>query len=175
MRKAIITMAIVIGWTVVTTAPSIGADGGTVNATVSTPSPCMTLDRTSVDFGILPFVTGYEVSGVQGVDVTNCAGGGIDETLLVSATDAASTTSATVWSLSDGPDPCLEGIDIFRLAAANSGGGGASLRPGIHKEVGSVPAAAPATIDLSLTMPCEASNGQGETFGFDVTFLVAIP
>ena len=174
MRRVIIIAILMVAWTLVTVTPSIGADDGIVSATVSTPSPCMTLDKTAVDFGTLPFVTAYEVSGVQTVAVTNCAGGGLDEALHMTASDAESTTSATVWTLSDGPDTC-SGIDVFRLGVANLGGGGAALSSTAFKDIGMVPAAAPATVDLELTMPCESSNGQGESFAFGIGFLVTIP
>lgn len=176
MKKALRLVVIVTGWTLVTMAPSIGAEGGTVNATVvAAPPPCITLDRTNVDFGTLSFVTAPGISGVQTVAVTNCAGGGFDESLLVSATDATTAIGSPVWSLQPTVDPCTAGIDVFGLGVQNLGGGGTAAESGLFNPVGSVPAAGAASVDLELTMPCQGSNGQGESFGFDVNFLVTIP
>ena len=125
MRRIAILLAAAAVWLLMTTFPSVGADNGTVNATVSTPAPCLTLDQTSVDFGVVPFSDGGTSFALRPVEVTNCAGSGVGENLFVKGTDATSAKSQTVWTLSgQNTAPCLIASFwpkfIWNLSAARS-------------------------------------------------------
>lgn len=174
MRRLAIVGVVAAAWLAVTVLPTLGNDTGTVNATVATPSPCMTLDQSAVDFGTHPFGTDSSIVSWQQVAVQDCSS--LDQSLMISGTDASSTTSGASWALSAQANPCLVGPNVYRMAASHPADSvAASLNHQVYDALGHVPADGSGIIDLGLVMPCEGSDGQGETMTFDINFLVTIP
>lgn len=178
MKRTLALLGVASLWLLATAAPSIGADNGTVNATVSTPAPCMTLDQTGIDFGIAPFSpAGVNNELGAGVVVTNCAGAVVDETLWIDATDANSTSSSALWTLIaplNWSNPICPNLNQFHLQAQTPGLT-YSVGAGAFQALEPIPGAGSLPVDLTVRMPCEGSDGQGETMTFDINFLVTIP
>ncbi len=174
MRRSTFLAVVVALLMPLTAFPTLGADNGTVNATVATAAPCMTLDMTSVDFGVHSFQPALADGFAGGpVVVSDCST--VNQELFVSGTNASSTSSSVVWTLTDSSDPCAAGLDTFRVSAVNALLGNQNILPTLFRSIGPVWAGSPATINLNLWMPCEGSSGQGETMTFDINFLVTIP
>ena len=157
MRRLTMVGIVAAAWLAVTALPTLGEDNGIVNATVATPSPCMTLDVTVADFGTHPFGIDNSIASEEYVKVFDCSGA--EQTVYIQGSDALSIQD-TIWSLQTS-DPCLAGPNTFRLAA--------------HNETSSIAGSSQADIKFSLVMPCQGSDGQGETMAFDISFLVTIP
>ena len=167
-------------------APAFTADSGsvTVNVTAQAPAaPCLTVTPETVDFGTLPFST---PSGApfttKNITLTSCGSAG--ENLLGSATNANGPSGTWVLVnpvLSGGVGPICPTTDTFYMdiftfafldlflsgtpapVLASDGGPPAVLSPGT---------AYPS--QLNLAMPCQGSNGAGESKTFTVTFMAVV-
>jgi hypothetical protein len=107
--------------------------------------------------------------------VTNCAGAGLSETLWVSATNPISGTSTAEWILWSGSvAPCELGLNQFHLNLEGTGFSALVVGPS-PADFGVIPDGVTAGLQLSIAMPCQGSDGQGETMAFNVNFLVTFP
>jgi hypothetical protein len=169
-----LAVALAMATPAVVASPVLGAEDGTVHATVTVGAPCLTLETTSVDFGTISFNT-PETNNFRQTDtlyVTNCSG--TDANFLVRGTDAISATSAATWSLYQGNfGACTLGPNAYRLTHWDLGG---SIWWAFHlttsdqiAKVG-VPAAGQHPYRLDLLMPCSGSDGAGETMSFQAIF-----
>ncbi len=91
----------VCGFVLVTAKPTFGQDGGTVSTTVSVPAPpapCITLDKTSINYGTVDFSPGPNLSGARNgwVDVTSCSTS--SESVLARGTNAVGSGTGA-WTL----------------------------------------------------------------------------
>jgi hypothetical protein len=173
-QRVALAVALAVATPALATSPALGAEDGTVHATVTVGAPCITLDTTSVDFGTLSFNTPETNNFGQTptLSVTNCSGIAVD--LLVRGTDATSATSAASWSLYQGNvGACTLGPNAYRLTHWDLGG---SIWWAFHltnsdqiAKVG-VPAAGQHPYRLDLLMPCTGSDGAGETMSFQAIF-----
>jgi hypothetical protein len=170
-----------------TAAPAFTADSGTVAVSVTAqapPAPCLTVTPGSVDFGTLPFSTDNNASSglSQGhssdISFKNC--GTADQNLLGSTTPAAGPGGSWTPTAYDGtsPHPCPV-VDQFYLALFLPN---PSLyltgTPALVLASGGAPAVYPAgstTLSrLDILMPCQGSNGAGETKTLTATFTAVV-
>jgi hypothetical protein len=155
---------------VATSMPAAAASSGTLNATVSVASPCIQLDQNSIDFGSLGFSSqNAPTNGTKTAALTNC--GGQSEDILARGTDATDGTNALWTLIQGGPNPCdLAGVNKFFLWSdlvgfGNPSGGGLRRDADMLIATG-VGAARQATVEATVTMPCNASDGVGATAHF---------
>jgi type 1 fimbria pilin len=175
-------------------APAFSDGSGAVAVSVTAqapPAPCLTVTPTSVDFGTLPFSTpsARRESDRLLVRTRNC--GTAAENVSAAGTDA--TGPSGVWSLGDfsqdapaSGNPCDARPNLYFLGTNGSDG------PDVHLEsnpitktarlLGTYPNNAPgvwapnaaADIQLELEMPCQGSNGAGETKALTTTFTAVV-
>jgi hypothetical protein len=174
-QSVAIAVALAVATPAVVASPALGAEDGTVHATVTVGAPCITLDTTSVDFGTVAFNSWRQTDTMF---VTNCSGIPVD--LLVRGTDATSATSTATWSLYqdsfvDQCAPYAVGPNHYRLSHLEIRDGAASVPP-VHLANSDqtvregVPDAGQHAYKLHLLMPCTGSDGMGETMSFQAIF-----
>jgi hypothetical protein len=178
MRKHLIgALALIAVATVATAGPGFTADNGTVAVSITAqapPAPCLTVTPESADFGTLPFSNPSMSSRAErAISWTNC--GTADENLYASATDASGPSGS--WS------PVVANVcgatNQFMLAAlAPQFTAPLLAAPTLVSENGSpvvFPAGQSRDGKLNLTMPCQGSNGAGETKTLTATFTAVVP
>ena len=166
--------------------PALSADSGTmaVSITAQAPAaPCLTVAPGSVDFGTLPFSTdnaGGISRGNAEISFDFC-GTATSQNLLGSTTSATGASGS--WTpRNDGGSiqPCPE-PNQFYLSTFEANGFPGLYMTGTPAPVlgaGGVPAAFPhGTLFnfLTIRMPCQGSNGPGETKTLTVTFTAVLP
>ena len=147
--------------------PAFGSDTGTISATVTAATPCITIDTTSVDFGTLGFSTSSFFSAKvlsHASAYRNC--GATQEAILARGTDAQSGTSAATWSLTQPSWIC-------NIATANGYGlelgSDLTFRFALSKQNASFETLggnASGYLNLRIDMPCTGSAGAGEKMNF---------
>lgn len=159
-----------------TATPMFAADNGTVDATVTLATPCVTMDTTSIGFGTQVFSTpGNEViaTGNPQVGITNC--GAADEVLYGAGTDAASAdpNNPAQWALVTQAIDCGNNTpnDSYALEVLNANidallSTSASTLITLPGNAGSL------TIDHLIHMPCSGSTGAGQTMSMQVIYTV---
>jgi hypothetical protein len=187
MRKCLFGVLAIAALAMAATAvPALSADSGTVTLSITArapAAPCLTVAPGSADFGTLRFSTPVNAGpgpayGQANIAISNCGTAG--QNLLGSATDASGASGT--WTLTTegvGGSPCPNlnryWLDVFMFAfpvlflngtptpVLASGGGPAVLAAGT-----SYPSR------MEITMPCEGSNGAGETKTLTATFTAVV-
>jgi hypothetical protein len=167
-----------------TAVPALSADSGSVAVSVTAQAPaapCLTVTPGAVDFGTLPFSrsNGEQIGAHAGVTITNCGTAG--QNLLAATTDAVGPGGS--WrplALSGTADICTA-PDRFYLSLASTS------RPDLYlvgtpapvlATGGGPPAVFPPGANgfqLLIIMPCQGSNGAGETKTLTATFTAVAP
>ena len=149
------------------------ADNGDVNGTVTAAAPCMTLDKTSVDFGTHPFNTATSNNFGDGGStvVTNCSGA--NESILGKVSNA--TSGQTTWTpVATNPcsgTPVTNEFNYFLQETVGNVTQGYALS-GTDQSLGTVSANSQQSFDHQFFMPCVGSSGAGLTFSTMMTFTV---
>ena len=195
MRKKLLgTIGLIVAVGLVATAsPAFTADSGTVQVSITAQppaAPCLTVTPGSVNFGTLPFSrdngTGISQINADGtyqaanLEITFC-GTAPGQHLLAATTPPTSAGGSWTPQNYDGtsPHPC-PGVNQFYFSAflpfpalylTETPAPALSALGGPPKVFG------PGTIvtRLSLIMPCQGSNGAGETKTFTATFMAVLP
>lgn len=165
-------------------APALTADSGTLVATVSVPAPpapCITLSDATHDYGVMPFSTPTAVSSRGFALILNNCGAAAN--VLASATNASgpsgswtlfawptfvgnncptTNTFSLLWGISDA------NFQSFSLSGTPRMGTSTSGTPWV------VPAGQVAVSNLGLFMPCQGSNGAGESKTFTALFTAVV-
>jgi hypothetical protein len=166
--------------------PALGAGGGSLVATVSVPAPpapCIQLSDQAHDYGVMPFSTPTAISS-RGFSLllTNCGTAG--QNVLASATDASGPSGSWtlfVWPTFVGnPCPTTNNFSLlWNLGDPNSQNMSVGGTPRLATDTSGAPSVVPAghvsPSNLGLFMPCQGSNGAGETKTFTATFTAVIP
>jgi hypothetical protein len=182
--------------------PLFAASEGSVDATVTAVSACITVEAASVDFGANEFSTGPDVNGdvvavgtpdtvgTTGASygLSNCSAG--ESAFLASGTDAENGDASVTWALD--ATGFLNGIcqdtdgatDRYRmdvvLDAANdddpTGDPGTFLTTSAQVLNGLeavAPASGPAVLNR-IVMPCTGSGGAGEPMSSTITYTATL-
>lgn len=144
---------------------TLGADNGSVDATVTVATPCIVVTPSVLDFGTVPF--GGLAS--QPLQYMNC--GQADENIYGRATDASGASGT--WTLDPLRASCAAspGVNHYRLdlyANAN-----ALVRPlGLVDSSIELLGSGASSVDSSIAifMPCAGSDGIGDAMSFQITF-----
>jgi hypothetical protein len=167
-------------------APAFSADSGTVAVSITAQAPagaCLTVTPGSVNFGTLPYSTNNGAGLKEGdTDITvNFCGTATGQNLLGSTTPASSPGGSWTPLAYDGtihPCPALNqyylsifGFTSLALEMAET------PAPVLHSLGGSPEVFPPGDkgFRLSLIMPCQGSNGPGETKSLTATFTAVVP
>lgn len=187
MRKYLLgALALAATTTAVTAVPAFSADSGTVAVTVSAqapPTPCLTLSPGALDFGVLPFAApgGADVFDRRSLSLTNCGTAG--ENVLASATNASGPSGSWTPTSVTANNPCPT-LNVYSLVWTPSASGFRILlltgTPRMALDSQGQPWVFPAGSatsggQLSLGMPCQGSNGAGETKALTATFTAVVP
>ena len=150
--------------------PAFGDGSGTVDATVTPATPCITLDASSVNFGTLPFSTSSSSASVgvasPGIIYTNCSSQ--EEKVYGRGSDATGGTGT--WSLTNGgvcPGLNRYGLDLVVITASVSNQIPMTTADTL---LTTTPAGGPQPTRLALFMPCTGSTGAGEQMQLHVTY-----
>jgi hypothetical protein len=163
--------------------PALTADSGTVTLSITiqaAASPCLTVGPAAVDFdGPKAFSTpsAYVTSDSLGtVTLTNC--GTVPENISEAGTDAAGPSGS--WALTQRApgNPCSVGTDAYFLWANAVNGAfqsaPVSRQPTVLRDSSGQPAVwnggASTQTNFTLFMPCQGSNGAGETKTFSINY-----
>ena len=166
-------------------APAFTADNGSIVGTVSVPAPpapCIQLSDGALDYGVRPFSTPDAIGSFgRAFVLTNCGEAG--ENVLASATDASGPSGS--WTLLAWPtfvgNPCPT-TNTFSLLWGISEPNFLNMSLSGTPRMGTdttgapwvVPAGRASVSGLSLFMPCQGSNGAGETKTFTATFTAVV-
>lgn len=149
--------------------PAFTADNGSVAATVTVATPCITIDGlTSIDFGVKSFSTPGAPEAFSVVDsYTNCSSAG--ENVSARGTNATSGGSPPVtWTLTPNNNPCDAGANQFAMSIAK--GGTFFLNASSDTQVETLGSGVASTVGLQLHMPCSGSAGTGQQMSFEYIF-----
>jgi hypothetical protein len=171
-----------------TSTPAFSADNGSVSASV-TPAAgaaCITLDKTSINFGSLPLSQSGAVSTNSpgpnaNVLVSNC--GDADSKLFGRATNATNQAQATVtWTLDNSTsEPCAIGANKFQLRvsdATGSTGGYSKMLSQTDQLLG--PAnyllgpGRSTSIAHEVRMPCTGSGGVSQAMSWQYIYTATL-
>lgn len=167
---------VAVAYFVASSLPAFSADNGTINAQVTPAAPCITLDKTSLNFGTAPFspqqgVSSFQVPG----SVTSCTG--TAQKLYGRGTDAKNAAASVTWTLDDsGQLPCNLANNQYQLSAGDSGGTnnwGVYLSTANKQLLGTggmLAANTTRTIDSGLRMPCAGSDGAGQAMSWQYIY-----
>jgi hypothetical protein len=156
--------------------PAFGADTGTINASVTGASPCITIGATSVDFGTAGFSTSSAFSSKvlsNASSYTNCASS--SEIVMARGTNAHNAGSTATWSLNPAPGAICSNAatNVYSLtlsSATTPGNGGLDTS---NKSFETAAGGATSNLNLGIFMPCTGSAGAGEKMDFQYILTVA--
>lgn len=195
MRKHLVVTVALAAVALASAVPAFTADSGTVTVVLTAEetaaTPCLTVGPGTLDLGTAAFSTPAARSELRsrtpGVQTENC--GTAPENVAVMGTDAVGPGGT--WALgywvtdSSGGNPCDAGANVYFLQTNGSTAGVSLQATAITKAsrlLGTAPnddpgvwgPGATADIALGLTMPCQGSNGAGETKSLSVTFTAVL-
>lgn len=154
--------------------PTLATDTVTVQAQVSIDAPCLTVSTTSIDFGRSLFSTDV-LLGLRSQPFTYASCSGTAERVYARATDASGSSAS--WSLVPGIGDCsLGSLNEFSLLARGDVSGEQRIPQTwglltVDSEIETLVAdAAGSATELEVTLPCQGSDGAGETMSFQITF-----
>jgi len=169
-------------------APAFTGDSGTVTMHITVEAPaaaCLTVSPSSLDFaGPAHFSkpgAGAVSDSVEAATLTNC--GSASQTVSAVGSDAVSQAGS--WTLASGAgNPCALGPDaFFLLLDSDSGGAPLTLGSGFITKTPTLVSPTQghawgagefAYARFTIYMPCEGSNGAGETKTFTVGFTATV-
>ena len=162
---------------------SASADGsGTVAATVTPASPCITIDGTTADFGTPVYNTSpsgpdtwtlgttNSTSPVNQTNIHNCSAAA--ENIYAHGSNA-SGTAVTSWTLSDSArSVCTLGTNTYKYRLLQAGQSGTQwyLTTADKGIWGNLAAGNNAGWSNFLVMPCSGSSGAGVAMSMTVTY-----
>ena len=172
--------------TAATAVPAFSAGTGTVAVSITAqapPAPCLTVSPGSVNFGTLPYSTNNGAGLKEGdTDITvNFCGTATGQNLLGSATPATSSGGSWIPLAYDGtihPCPALNQYYVSIFGFTSTALYMADTPAPVLHSLGGTPEVFPAGdkgFRLSLIMPCQGSNGPGETKSLTATFTAVVP
>ena len=181
--RLIALLAVLVAALGATAVPAFTADSGTVTLSVTAQAPaapCLEINTTNIDFGTQPFSQpNNPISPLDGFALRNC--GQANEHVAAAGTDAVGAQGAwTLTSQLDSAGPCQAGVDKYAL---NVGGLGdiSVLLANTPQLLGFNSAAhvfepSPtfSPLGVRLFMPCQGSNGAGETKTFSASFTAVL-
>ena len=170
-RRPVLTVALAGVLLALLAPPALAAETGTVDATVTVASPCITVGD-PIDYGTLGFApTGSVPSPATGTTTyQNCS----SEVEVVDAlgTDASGTGAS--WTLQD-QQPCLGTTDLneYRVELKDWEQISFALSSTVARPVDPAFAvsAVPTTLTTYLYMPCSGSSGAGLTMSFQIQLI----
>jgi hypothetical protein len=177
MKRLLGGFAVAIAFLVMSALPTLGANNGTVNATVTAGAACITLSQTTpVNFGTLEFSTaaGNSASGQLAGTITNCATA--SESILARGTNATNPT--TTWNLVDATGLATP-VNPCALASPNTneyfqdtftGALSTVFLTTTDKALASLAAGASPLLTVGVVMPCTGSSGAGQTLNFSYIY-----
>jgi hypothetical protein len=186
MRKRLLTLTIgLAGMALTATAvPALSADSGSLTVTITAQppiAPCLTVTPGSVNFGTLPFSTNAGAglsSGESNITVSNCGTAG--QNLLGATSDATSSAGAwTPLAYTGIIDPCTApnafylSLFGFTTTSLYMTGTPAPVRVSLGGPVAVFPVG-DKVFRLTFIMPCQGSNGAGETKALTSTFTAVV-
>jgi hypothetical protein len=168
-----------------TAVPAFTADNGTITVSITAQAavaPCVTVSPGTVDFGTLPFSTDDGAGLSQGSsDITvGFCGSASGQNLMGSTTNASSASGA--WT----PQPLTTSIDVCPATDRFMLGVFGFTTPQlvltgtpapVLGSLGGPPAVFPAgdkVFRMTFYMPCQGSNGAGETKTLTTTFTAVV-
>lgn len=186
MRKHLVgTLVIAALALAASAAPAFTADNGTVTVSITArapAAPCLTVTPGAVDFGTLPFSAnaGSGLSeGEANITANNCGTAG--QNLLGSTTNATGPGGSWTPTAYNGTiDPCAAlnrfylSIFGFTTPAMYMTGTAAPVLASLGGPPAVFPAGDAKVFRLTITMPCQGSNGAGETKTLSATFTATV-
>jgi hypothetical protein len=171
-----------------TAVPAFTASSGTVTVSVTAEAPaapCLSLNTSTLDFGTLPFSTPtFDSGGARFFDLTNC--GSADQQVVATGTDA--TGPGGTWQLIRRPPnnfQCTAGANKYSAAVSYVNNNQfviytelTNLPATLASDVGAVhlfPPSSSTHMGIGPVMPCQGSNGAGETKTFTATLMAVVP
>ena len=166
-------------------APAFTADSGTLTVSITArapAAPCLTVTPGTVNFGTLPFSANANSGLSEGeADITanNCGTAG--QNLLGSTSNATGPGGSwTPLALGSSFNPCVA-LDRFYLSifgfttpALYMTGTAAPVLASLGGPPAVFPAGDAKVFRLTFTMPCQGSNGAGETKTLSATFTATV-
>ena len=163
---------------------------GTVSVSVAVAppaAPCLTVDPGAIDFGTLPLhpSSAPALGQVRGINLRNC--GTAAETINVSGTSASGPSGT--WELDSraigAGGMCARGVNKYALVVAGAPVNGEDrIQTDVHPFQVTLgggfgphvfqPATDATPLRMVLLMPCQGSNGEGETKTMSVTFTAVV-
>jgi hypothetical protein len=149
--------------------PALGADNGTVDATVTVATPCVLITNPDpafsfIDYGTLAFSSGpTNVTSQRLIAYENC--GQSSERIWGTGTDAAGTGAN--WQLSDDntKNMCEFPVNTYTLSFAGTINTWLATTP---KELEQLDGGAATSVGTVLSMPCVGSDGVGVAMSFRI-------
>jgi hypothetical protein len=171
--------------TAATALPALSTDSGTVAVSITAqapPAPCLTLSPSALDFGVLPFAApgGPDIFDRRSMSLTNCGTAG--ENVLASTTNASGPSGSWTPTSVSANNPCPT-TNVFALLWTISAPGFRNLlltgTPRMALDTQGQPWVFPAGSatsggELLLGMPCQGSNGAGDTKTLTATFTAVV-
>ena len=191
LRRPLSVAALAAGALLAGALPTLAADSGAVQATVVAQAPaeaCLTVSQNSLDFGSNDFSTPASETVVSEpatpYTLTSCS---TDDQAFLGRTSDATGATAT-WTPQDpvedgnlGTDICSIGPNRFRVSTIIGGSSGTFLDGTNEALAGAgrngtdnVTAGDTRGVENSLVVPCETSDGAGETMGFVLTYTAVL-
>ena len=164
-RRAGLGLALIALWAT-SASPILASDNGTVDATVTVATPCISILTPTIDFGTLPFsAQDIDGTGQYSVSYENC--GATTERIWAAGTDATGT-SAT-WNLIDYlTTACDQPLNTYRIQVARD-----SISANLTETAQALELLASSTgsyVGTTLFMPCSGSDGVGQVMSFQILF-----
>ena len=155
--------------------PTLAADQRTVDAVVTIDAPCLTVTTSNLDFGrhLLSPDGELPVAVLQDIGYASCSG--TPERVFARGTDASGPSAS--WALVNQFQACPEwGTDRFGLRATSSRIGEQRTYDTWYLgtadvEIETLPGDATGAVrSIDLLLPCQGSNGSGQTMSFRLVF-----
>jgi hypothetical protein len=167
-------LLLAIGSVGLTAGPAFSQSSGTVPATVTVASPCVTVPSTAIDYGTQGFAstgTGERTSTGAAFQVTNC--GLSQEFISVAGQDMTGGTAT--WTLGNNSQTtCFQDggttLTLNRYKHEVADGTTPYLLTTTNQSLGVLSASASKTLTPKLYMPCSGSDGDGATMITAITF-----
>ena len=186
MRRLIALAGFLAAALTLMAAPAFTADSGSVVVSITAqapPAPCLTVSPGLVNFGTLPFSTNNGAglsSGESNIIVANCGTAG--QNLLAATTDATGPSGSWTpvdYEVTQTVDPCTGPnrfyLGVFGFTTPNLYMIGTPRH--VRASLGGPPAVFPVgdkDFRMTIHMPCQGSNGAGETKTLSATFTAVV-
>lgn len=184
MRSLIILGATLVLALCATAVPAFTADTGDIDVTITAqapPAPCLVVSPGSVDFGTRPFSASDRALSEASADITFTNCGTVGQNLLAATSNATGTSG--IWEPIDYEqtltiDPCVAPNRFYlSIFIPNPAQYLIGLPRFVRSPRGGPPMVYPVgdTVSrLTFTMPCQGSNGAGETKSLNAFFTAVV-